>query len=96
MGIKYIREYDQINDDLTKGLLKIDNFFPLLGMDSEDWEEVSKENKYYYAKTLADDIFYALGDENTLDIGNGNIEYDQKLQTISVYKSGNLICSIEL
>ena len=96
MGIKYIREYEQINDDLTKAILKIDDFYPLFEMNAEDWDEVSEKDKYYYTKTLADDIFYALGSENTLDIGNGSIIYDQNLQKITLYNGGTLICSIKL
>jgi hypothetical protein len=96
MGLKYIREYEQINDDLTKAILEIDNFSPLLEINAEDWDEISEKDKYYYTKTLADDIFYALGDENTLDIGNGSIIYDEKLQKIKVYNGENFICSIEL
>lgn len=69
MGLKYKKDYDLILEEITMALLDTDNFYEFMEISSEDWSGVSKTEKYEIAKTLSDDIFYALGNEKSVSVG---------------------------
>jgi hypothetical protein len=96
MGIKFAREYEDIITDLTKAIMKIDNFYNIFDMKENDWNSISSEEKYEFTKTLADDLFFGLGNEPEFEIGNVTLLYNKDIHSISFYRNGELITSISL
>lgn len=96
MGIKYTGDYKIIIEDLAEGIYQIEKFYDFFEMSSEDWEKCSEEEKKSYANTLADDLFYALAEENSISIGDGIIKYNSDESTIEVFNNTNCIKTIKL
>lgn len=84
MGVKYNREYSHIVEDLTKALGPIKGLNEFLGMEQSQWNEMSHEDRLECIRTLSDDIVYSLGNEPSVTIGNGHIEYDKKRHVLKV------------
>jgi hypothetical protein len=77
MGVKFAREYEKVIDELTENIVALEAVYDFLGINQEEWEAFSKTTKVECAKTLADDVFYALGEEKEMAIGEETIVYDQ-------------------
>jgi hypothetical protein len=96
MGIKFAREYEDIITDLTKAIMNIDNFYNIFDMNGDDWSNITTEEKFEYAKTLADDLFFGLGNDPEFEIGNTTLLYNKDIHAISFYRNSELITSISL
>lgn len=75
MGVKYGREYLDILHDLQKILVQIEGIHLFFEMSDEEWGTLSEQQQMDCLQTVADDIFYGLGKEPTLQIGNATITY---------------------
>jgi hypothetical protein len=95
MGVKYTRDYEDIIKELTEVICKIDNFYEFFDMTSEDWSNIPEDEKKECAETLADDIFYALGNEQVLTVGKGEVKHDNiKNNIIISYDENNIVISL--
>lgn len=96
LGIKYNREYEDIITDLTKVIQNIDNFYEFVMLETDDWINLDKAEQYEIAKTIADDILFALGTENSLELGDCLIKYNAKMNVLEVYKQDKQVEFIKL
>lgn len=85
MGVKYVRKYSDIIDELSLALVDMEKINELFYMEEVYWLALTKEERIEYINTLADDIIYALGDQSSIAVGTGNVEYDNKRNVIKVY-----------
>jgi hypothetical protein len=88
MGVKYTREYEDIIVELTEAIYEIPNFYDFFDMTSEDWNDIPEDERKACASTLADDIFYALGNEPVLSVGSGTIKHNKVKNSIMVSFEG--------
>ena len=84
MGVRYNREYSHIVEDLSKALEPIEGLHEFLSMEETQWIDLTHEDRLECIRTLSDDIVYSLGNEPSVDIGNGHIEYDKKRHVLKV------------
>lgn len=95
MGVKHTREYEEIVKDLAEAIYKISNFYVFFGMTSEDWSDIPEDEKKECTLTLSDDLFYALGNEQFLTVGDGTVEHDEiKNKIVVSYKGNNVDISL--
>ncbi len=76
MGVKFKREYEDIVEEMTKAIISIHDCYDLFEMSQEEWGLMDQDEQKECVRTLADDIFYGLGNLPNLSIGSGKIEYD--------------------
>lgn len=88
MGIKYTREYEDIIKDLSAAIYQIQNFYEFFDITLEDWDNIPESEKKECAVTLADDIFYALGNNPILSVGDGIITHNTGNNIIIVSYQG--------
>lgn len=96
MGIKYNREYQDIIAELTKAMMEIHDLYEFFQMDHEDWKLSSDEERMEYTKTLADDVFYGLGTEGTMEVASSTIKYDKGDYSIKVIYSDDRVKIVNL
>lgn len=86
MGVKFARDYEIIIDELAKLISQITGANEFFDMDSEAWLEIGQEEKTELTKTMADDIFFALGSEDSgpVTVGDCLFEYDKGHHAIKV------------
>jgi hypothetical protein len=96
MGVKYDKDYSEIITDLIDVIPEIDNFYHFFGMDNKTWNNLDQQEQKECIKTLADDIFYALGTNPVQEIGEGIIKYDQQNHKIKVITGETYIQIINL
>ncbi len=75
MGIKFSRNYVDINKELATAISNLDSIYSFIAMEEEEWNCLNERLRKKYLYTLADDLFYALGVENKINIGCGFIKY---------------------
>lgn len=90
MAIKYDRDYKDIIDELSNYIYKIDNFYEFFEMTKVDWSNYDEHEKKEFAKTLADDIFYALGSEGSIEIINSIVRYNEDKAVIEILSNNNI------
>lgn len=96
MGVKYIRKYSDILNDMSKEISQIEQIYEFFEMKPEAWNEMSDIEKQECIKTMCDDIFYALGNDPAISIGNGTIRYVKAKSVLEVYNNDVLSGSITL
>lgn len=96
MGLKFTREYDEIIDDFAEGIKNFNNFYEFLNMDENIWNEMPQEQQQEIIKTLADDLFYALGNDKIIDLGSDIIKYLSYENCIVISNSRNEVFRINL
>ena len=96
MGVKFNREYSDISADLVKAIYDIADCYEFLEMTAEDWETMEEEAKLDIIQTLSDDLFYGLGDEPTIQVGSGQMEYDPKTHVIKVTTGNQVVHLVQL
>ncbi|WP_159881942.1 hypothetical protein [Paenibacillus puerhi] len=84
MGIKFGREYKDIIGDFTEALQSVDGCHEFLEMEEGDWAELAPEDRTACMQTLADDLFYGLGTEPTMSVGDCQVTHDPKRHLIRV------------
>lgn len=85
MGVKFTREYNNIISDLTDLLININDIYILFEMPKDIWKDTNETEKRNYIETLADDIFFALGNEPEFNMDFGKIIYNAKQYTLEVF-----------
>ncbi|MEF3309644.1 hypothetical protein PV433_12155 [Paenibacillus sp. GYB004] len=96
MGVRFNREYRDIVRDLGHALGQIDNCYESFAMERADWEELDREEQIEYMCTLADDIFYGLGAEPTIEIGEGKVQYDSVNHVIRIWTDAQVVHLVKL
>ncbi len=96
MGIKYKRDYGDINEEMATALTALDSIPSFIGMKEENWNNLNQNLKKDYLQTLADDLFYALGKENKINIGNGYLKYVPQEDVVLIVINKELIKIINL
>lgn len=96
MGIKFLKQYDEIIHDLVEILIEINDIYTFFEMPENSWKYLSKSNKRKYTQTLADDLFFALGTEKEFDIGSGKIVYNDLEHTLEVSNADSIIGIVNL
>ncbi|MEX2415898.1 MAG: hypothetical protein WD424_07125 [Paenibacillaceae bacterium] len=84
MGVKFNREYEDIVEEMAKAIISIQDCYDLFEMNQEEWSLMGQEEQKACILTLADDIFYGLGNLPILTIGSGKIEYDASNHILKV------------
>ncbi|WP_037285907.1 hypothetical protein [Saccharibacillus sacchari] len=84
MGVKHGRDYGEILQDLTKAVSLISDSYLFFEMDSEDWERLGPEDRLEVHEALAEDLFYALGTQPSIDVGSAVVIHDSALHRINV------------
>ncbi|MBP1994848.1 hypothetical protein [Paenibacillus eucommiae] len=96
MGVKHAREYAVIIDDMVRGIGQVNNVYEFFDMTEGEWLELELPEQEECLKTLADDIFYGLGSEPVMNVGDGVIRHDGDNHVIRVHDGDNLISVIYL
>jgi hypothetical protein len=85
MGVKFGREYAAIISEFAQALGPIEEMCVFLGMDAGEWEVLGDTGRFDCIRTIADDLFYALGTEKEVSVGPARIVYDELHHRIRVY-----------
>ncbi|MDQ1911015.1 hypothetical protein RAC89_11190 [Paenibacillus sp. GD4] len=96
MGIKFGREYNDIITDFTEALMGIEEPYSIFEMTPEEWADLNSEEQQECVKTLADDLFYGLGTDPRMNVGNCTISHDKKRHLILVNQGETLVRVIHL
>lgn len=96
MSLKFSREYKRIIEEIADGLSNLENIYEFLNMKKSSWEKLREEEKAELNKTLADDIFYALGEEPIIEIGNDKVEYSKEKSEIYIFSGETVIKTVKL
>ncbi|GGJ31490.1 hypothetical protein [Paenibacillus hunanensis] len=84
MGVKHGRDYEGILNDLTKALDMIPDGYLFFQMSAEEWEGLNPEERREVQEALAEDLFYALGSEPTIQVGSGVVIYAADTHRIDI------------
>ncbi|NGZ78203.1 hypothetical protein [Saccharibacillus alkalitolerans] len=84
MGVKHGRDYGEILQDLTKAVSLIPDSYLFFEMDSEDWERLGAEDRLEVHEALAEDLFYALGTQPSINVGSAVVIHDAVLHRINI------------
>lgn len=96
MGLKFTRDFKRIIDELTESILKIHSFYQFFEMSEEEWLGLGEDEKRECARTLADDVFYALGVDPIVEISEGVIEYYKSNNFIQITSKNNIVGIVKL
>ncbi|HEY5560603.1 MAG TPA: hypothetical protein VIK72_02415 [Clostridiaceae bacterium] len=96
MGVKYYKEYVEIIEHFASGIMRIDDFYKFFDMTLEDWNLSSKADRIAFARTMADDLLYALGNEAEIELGGGSVKYVQEEFLIKIFNKNKFVCEISL
>lgn len=88
MGVKHAREYEEILADLTDAIHAIGDGYLFFDMEAADWEALSEPERKELMQTLADDVFFGLGENDVIEVGSGVITYRPKHHCIEVAVNG--------
>ena len=84
MGVKHGRDYGDILQDLTKAVSSISDSYVFFEMEAEDWERLGAEDRLEVHEALAEDLFYALGTQPSIDVGSGVVIHDPVAHRINI------------
>ncbi|MFD1957120.1 hypothetical protein ACFSL6_23865 [Paenibacillus thailandensis] len=90
MGVRHAREYSDILKDLTEAVSTITRSFTFFDMEQEEWEALGSSERKEVMEALADDVFYGLGEEPSIAVGDGLVTYHPKLHIIEVTQGDNV------
>ncbi len=82
MGLKYTRDYDVIIDEVVKGIEQLEKVYAFIGMTPQEWKALSRQSKAACIRTMADDVFFMLGEQTTIFFEEESIDYDSKCACI--------------
>lgn len=96
MGVKFARDYELILKDLAEAVGEIEEIYEFIGMEKSEWKNLKQEQQKGCIETLADDLFYALGEEPAFNVGQGYVQYDNARHVIKVRSGENKISIVKL
>jgi len=96
MGVKFLREYEDITAELVTLISEIADIYTFLNMPEATWNRLSRLKRAKYLETLADDLFFALGSEPSFEIGSGKIIYNSTESCLDVFSESDKLGSVQL
>lgn len=84
MGVKFNRQYEEIVEELTDALLDIEGCHEFFEMEQEEWAAMKPKERRECLRTLSDDLFYGLGTETFIELGDSIITWHRQNHTITV------------
>ncbi|MBD2871637.1 hypothetical protein [Paenibacillus arenilitoris] len=96
MGVRHAREYADILKDLTDAVGEIEESYTFFEMDPEEWEALGADDRREVMEALADDVFFGLGENPAIEVGQGHIAYNSKFHIIEVSQGDKVIHIIRL
>ena len=96
MAVTFTRPYKDILLDMAEALGLITDSYALLEIESEDWEQMTAEERHEVLEALADDLFYGLGQEAILFVGSGSIRYDRDFHLFEVSGDSEVLAQVAL
>ncbi|MNI80370.1 hypothetical protein D3C73_1368990 [compost metagenome] len=70
--------------DLTQALSRIPDRYVFFEMDSEEWSRLGEAEQLEVDEALAEDLFYALGEESIIPVGSGVVIHDKDQHRIHI------------
>ncbi|MFD1902945.1 hypothetical protein ACFSQ7_00250 [Paenibacillus rhizoplanae] len=95
MGVKHGRDYSEILVELTGAVGRIADGY-IFEMESEEWANLPEESKQEVWEALAEDLFYALGNEPVIQVGSGVVMYDKETHRINILLGDEDLASVVL
>lgn len=96
VGVKFNREYQEIVDDLVQAIATIEDCFVFFEMEEHEWSELKKSEQLECIRTLADDVFYGLGQNENIQVGSGHLEYNKSKHIIKVHSKDSIVHIVNL
>ncbi|UQZ34278.1 hypothetical protein C2I18_12515 [Paenibacillus sp. PK3_47] len=96
MGVKHGRDYSEILRDLTQAVGKISDGYVFFEMEPEEWQALPQESKLEVWEALAEDLFFALGNEPVIEVGSGVVIYDKDTHRINILLGEQDLASVVL
>lgn len=84
MGVKHGRDYEGILTDLTEAIGRIPDRYVFFEMDEEEWSRLGVTEQLEVDEALAEDLFYALGEESVIPVGCGVVIHDKDQHRIHI------------
>ncbi|OAX45626.1 hypothetical protein [Paenibacillus sp. AD87] len=84
MGVKHGRDYEGILTDLTEAIGRIPDRYVFFEMDEEEWTRLGVTEQLEVDEALAEDLFYALGEESIIPVGSGVVIHDKDQHRIHI------------
>jgi len=84
VGVKHAREYKDILHDLSEAVGAISDSYSFFDMTEGDWEALGDAERQEVLEALADDVFYGLGEQSSIEVGTGIVVYRPKHHVIEV------------
>lgn len=96
MGVRHAREYADILKELTEAVAEIENSYTFFEMETEEWEALHEDDRHEVMEALADDVFFGLGENPEIKVGEGVITYNSKHHIIEVSQSNQVTRIVRL
>lgn len=96
MGVKHGRDYAEILSELTEAVGRIQDGFLFFEMEPDEWHELPEESKHEVWEALAEDLFFALGNEPVIEVGSGVVIYDKETHRINILLGKEDLASVIL
>lgn len=96
MGVKHGRDYSVILSELTEAVGRISDSYVFFEMEPDEWQALAQESKLEVWEALAEDLFYALGNEPVIQVGSGVVIYDKETHRINILLGEEDLASVGL
>ncbi|MDQ0196399.1 hypothetical protein [Paenibacillus wynnii] len=96
MGVKHGRDYADILDELSLAVGRISDGYLFFEMEPDEWMELPEESKLEVWEALAEDLFFALGEEPVIQVGGGVVIYDKETHRINILVGEEDLASVPL
>ena len=96
MGVKHGRDYGEILVELTGAVGRITDGYIFFEMEPEEWVSLPEESRQEVWEALAEDLFYALGNEPVIQVGSGVVIYDKETHRINILLGDEDLASVVL
>lgn len=88
MGVRHAREYKEILGELTEAVGGIADSYKFFEMEASEWDALGEAERREVLEALADDVFYGLGEQPSIAVGEGTVVYHPKHHVIEVSVDG--------
>ncbi|MBT2292261.1 hypothetical protein J7E73_24665 [Paenibacillus albidus] len=96
MGVKHGRDYSEILNDLTEAVGRISDGYVFFEMEPEEWQVLPQESKLEVWEALAEDLFFALGNEPVIEVGSAVVIYNKDTHRINILLGEEDLASVVL
>jgi hypothetical protein len=96
MGVKFNRQYEEIIEELTDALLSIEGCHEFFEMEEEEWSRLKTRQRRELLRTLSDDLFYGLGSESFIELGDSMLTWHRENHTITISYPAKPVVTIPL